>query len=102
MRGRNSGSAFIVAAALLCLFWSGCGREDRPAGEGKGASGRSRSERPRIALIMKARTNPFFHTMEVGAVRAAKKHDVELLVMSVDRETDFAKQGGPASVHFGK
>ncbi|MBN1346747.1 MAG: substrate-binding domain-containing protein [Phycisphaerae bacterium] len=79
----------LLTTAVMCLSWLGCGREDRPAAGGKPAS-----EKPRIALIMKARTNPFFHTMEVGAVRAAKKNDVDLLVMSVDRETDFAKQGG--------
>ncbi len=72
----------------LTLALAGCQQD------GSSSTTKPGSDRPRIALIMKARTNPFFHTMELGAQRAAKEHHVELLVSSVDRETDFAKQGG--------
>jgi ribose transport system substrate-binding protein len=43
---------------------------------------------------MKARTNPFFQKMEQGAQDAAKKGNVDLIVLSVDKETDFDKQAG--------
>ncbi len=83
--------AVCLMTTLLAATWAGCRRGEQVgrAGEGKGGS-----EKPRIALIMKAQTNPFFRKMEQGARKAAQKHGVDLLVMSVDRETDFAKQGG--------
>ncbi len=74
---------------LTCAGWLGCGKSSQ-----SGATTKPSADGPRIALIMKARTNPFFHTMEIGAREAAEKNDVELLVSSVNRETDFAKQGG--------
>lgn len=46
----------------------------------------------RIALVMKAVTNPFFHAMEEGARTAAEKLGVTLLPASVERETDIDKQ----------
>lgn len=85
-RGRRT-VLFAMMLSCLCAAWMGCGRSDQ-------AGGKDAAKKTRIALIMKARTNPFFHTMEVGAKRAAKKLGVDLLVMSVDRETDFSKQGG--------
>lgn len=81
--GRGLSMLIIPALAL-----AGCQQD------GSSTTTRPSSDRPRVALIMKARTNPFFHTMELGAQRAAKEHNVELMVSSVDRETDFAKQGG--------
>lgn len=89
MSNRVNVVSALTASAMLSAMWAGC-RQDQSAGAG----GRLDGNQPRIALIMKARTNPFFHTMEIGAKRAAEKHGVDLLVTSVDRETDFAKQGG--------
>jgi len=79
----------LVIGFLTGVVLPGCDRSGPQAGGDKG-----RSKRPRIALIMKARTNPFFHTMEVGATQAAKELNVDLMVASVDLETDFAKQAG--------
>lgn len=47
---------------------------------------------PRVALIMKARTNPFFERMAAGALAAAKELGVEVDVLDVDKETDTAGQ----------
>lgn len=60
----------------------GSSPDSQPAGSG----------RAKVALIMKARTNPFFASMEAGARKAAGRLGVELLVLTLDRETDFAKQ----------
>jgi ribose transport system substrate-binding protein len=79
-------SVSLTAAAA----WIGCTRQKDAGRSGSAAKPGERQ----LALIMKARTNPFFHTMEVGAMREADKLGAKLLVMSVDRETDFAKQGG--------
>jgi ribose transport system substrate-binding protein len=57
--------------------------------------------KPRIALIMKAGTNPFFAKMEEGARRAAAKHDVDLTVLSLDRETDYEKQAAQVEAAVG-
>jgi ribose transport system substrate-binding protein len=43
--------------------------------------------RPRVALLMKAQSNPFFQSMEKGAQEAAKESDVELLVYYLPAET---------------
>jgi ribose transport system substrate-binding protein len=47
---------------------------------------------PKIALIMKTLTNPFFITMKDGAVQAAKDLDVDLIVVSADYETSIMQQ----------
>ena len=46
----------------------------------------------RIALLMKARTNPFFDKMASGAEDAAKKFGVKLEILAIDKETDAEKQ----------
>jgi ribose transport system substrate-binding protein len=46
----------------------------------------------KIALVMKALSNPFFSTMEAGAKEEAKKLGVELLVQGTNKETDIAQQ----------
>jgi len=48
----------------------------------------------RIALVMKAVTNPFFHAMEQGAKAEAEKIGVKLSPASVERETDIDQQIG--------
>jgi len=47
---------------------------------------------PRIALIMKTLTNPFFLTMKDGAVQAGKDFGVDLTVVSADLETSIMQQ----------
>lgn len=80
----------MFTAAFAITLMCGCGKTESPSDrEPKGGS-----KRPKIALIMKARTNPFFHTMEMGARKAAEKLNIDLQVTSVDLETDFAKQAG--------
>ncbi len=54
--------------------------------------GNTADSKYRIALVMKALSNPFFHSMEVGAREEAKKLDVDLLVQGTNKETDVAQQ----------
>ena len=49
-------------------------------------------KKPRIALVMKALSNPFFHTMQVGAEEEAKKLGLTLHVQGTNKETDIAQQ----------
>ena len=46
----------------------------------------------RIALIMKALSNTFFHAMEVGGREEGEKLGVEMLVNGIDKETDVTQQ----------
>ncbi|MBN2327464.1 MAG: substrate-binding domain-containing protein [Candidatus Omnitrophica bacterium] len=46
----------------------------------------------KIALVMKALSNPFFHTMQVGAEEEAKKLGIDLRVQGTNKETDVTQQ----------
>jgi ribose transport system substrate-binding protein len=74
-----------VLALVAGLAWVVTGCKDEGSG---GAS----AGKPRIALVMKARTNPFFARMEAGARAAAEKLGAELTVLAIDKETDAEKQ----------
>ena len=50
------------------------------------------AERPRIALVLKTLNNPFFIDMRKGAITAAERLNVELIVQSAERETDIERQ----------
>jgi ribose transport system substrate-binding protein len=50
------------------------------------------AERPRIALVLKTLNNPFFIDMRKGAMTAAERLNVELIVQSPERETDIERQ----------
>ena len=52
----------------------------------------AQSKAYKIALVMKALSNPFFHAMEVGARDAAKTLGIELFVQGTNKETDVAQQ----------
>ncbi|MBZ0256756.1 substrate-binding domain-containing protein [bacterium] len=52
----------------------------------------AQSKTYRIALVMKALSNPFFHAMEVGARAGAEAFGVDLLVQGTNKETDVAQQ----------
>lgn len=71
----------MIALALAAL--AGCSRDDS-AGPAAG--------RPRIALIYKATTNPFFQAMEAGARAKAKELGVDLDVAGIESETDVDRQ----------
>ncbi|MBI1387358.1 MAG: substrate-binding domain-containing protein [bacterium] len=46
----------------------------------------------KIALVMKALSNPFFHAMEVGAREEADRLGVEFFVQGTNKETDITQQ----------
>lgn len=87
----------VVFLACTACGVAGC-REKDPSSPGSRADATTRPAAEtavagvKIALIMKARTNPYFAKMEEGAQRAAATNNVELSVFSIDRETDHEKQ----------
>jgi len=76
--------AFVMAAVALAAF-VGCKSDSQPAQPASGA-------KPRIALIYKATTNPFFQAMEQGARAKAKEMGVDLEVAGIESETDADRQ----------
>ena len=55
-------------------------------------SGSVIAAQPRVALIMKTLTNPFFLSMEEGARKAAEEFGVDLVVVSAAEETSIIQQ----------
>lgn len=52
----------------------------------------AQTKKYKIALIMKALSNPFFHQMEVGGREEGEKLGGEMLINGIDKETDVAQQ----------
>ncbi|UCF90159.1 MAG: substrate-binding domain-containing protein [Desulfobacterales bacterium] len=72
-------SKVLLGALLLLLFW---GPGTQASNEGK------------VALVMKALSNPFFSKMEAGAKKYAQEGNIPLEVFGVERETDVERQIG--------
>src|SRR5213083_564059 len=79
-------AVFLGVAGLLVFF----GHESGPATTERPAS--RPAARPRIALVMKTLTSPFFVEMEKGARRAEAELGVELLVKTAAQETSIEQQ----------
>jgi ribose transport system substrate-binding protein len=71
----------MVAVALAAL--AGCKSDSQPG---------TPAAKPRIALIYKATTNPFFQAMEQGARAKAGEMNVDLEVAGIESETDADRQ----------
>jgi ribose transport system substrate-binding protein len=55
-------------------------------------SGGTRSDRPRVALVLKTLNSPFFNDMQRGAQEAATQLGVDLVVQAAEREIDVERQ----------
>jgi ribose transport system substrate-binding protein len=78
---RGSGFSFVSLVSVVVIFAAaaiGCGR--------------ARSDRPRVALVLKTLNSPFFLDMRKGAEAAAQRLGVDLTVQAADREIDVEKQ----------
>lgn len=80
-----------LAAILMALLLAACEDAAPPAAAPTPAA---TPERPRIALVMKTLTNPFFIEMEKGARRAEQELSLELLVRTAAQETSIEQQIG--------
>jgi ribose transport system substrate-binding protein len=50
------------------------------------------SAKPRVAFVLKTLNSPFFIEMRKGAVEAAAKENIELVIQAAEREVDAEKQ----------
>ena len=74
-------SHWCALALLPCLTLAACNR-----------SGGTRSDAPRIALVLKTLNSPFFNDMQRGAQAAAARLGVDLVVQAAEREVDVDRQ----------
>jgi ribose transport system substrate-binding protein len=70
-----------LIAGLGVLFGSSCQRGNDPS-----------TQKPTVALVLKTLNNPFFIDMQKGAMEAAERAGVRLLVQAPERELDVEKQ----------
>lgn len=89
----------LIATALLVQL-TACSDSNRPpvaaittdTAPAAVASVQDSASTPRVALIMKTLTNPFFVEMEQGARRAQKEAHVDLQVKTATQETSIEQQ----------
>ena len=74
-------SHWYALALLPCLAFGACNR-----------SGGTRSDAPRVALVLKTLNSPFFNDMQRGAQEAATRLGVDLVVQAAEREIDVERQ----------
>jgi len=79
---RISRIAFVAGVLVLLGAIAGCNRT--PAGND--------SAKPRVAFVMKTLNHPFFLDMQRGAVEAAGRVGVDLVVQAAEREIDVERQ----------
>ncbi|MEO8359497.1 MAG: sugar ABC transporter substrate-binding protein [Vicinamibacteria bacterium] len=71
----------ITGLALSCS--TACHAPEKPA---------ATSGKPRVAFVLKTLNSPFFIEMQKGAVEAAAKQNVDLVIQAAEREVDAEKQ----------
>jgi ribose transport system substrate-binding protein len=77
-------SRSVVAAALFALSTPLACRAPESAATG--------SSKPRVAFVLKTLNSPFFIEMRKGALEAAAKENIELVIQAAEREVDAEKQ----------
>jgi len=84
----------MVSVALLSLALAGCDEAPTPAGGSAepAAAPEAVTVVPRVALVMKTLTNPFFVKMEQGAREAADALGADLVVRTGAQETSIEQQ----------
>ena len=78
---RSPWCALVLWPCLACMAFEACNR-----------SGGTRSDAPRIALVLKTLNSPFFNDMQRGAQEAATRLGVDLVVQAAEREIDVERQ----------
>ena len=90
----------LLTSALLLALLAACSDSSRPPvaaitteAAAPAVAPAQRSEAaPRVTVIMKTLTNPFFVEMEQGAQQVQKEHSVDLQVKTATQETSIEQQ----------
>ena len=88
----------FAALAITGILALGCGDSNRQAvkeinpGETAAKATVAQESAPRVALIMKTLTNPFFVEMEKGARKAQQETKIDLQVKTATQETSIEQQ----------
>ncbi len=77
----------LMLALLITMTVVSCKNKEK-----SNVSNQAPTGKPRIALVMKTLTNPFFVTMEQGARRAEQELGIELIVKTGAQETSIEQQ----------
>ncbi|NDV13678.1 substrate-binding domain-containing protein [Crenobacter caeni] len=92
-------STFRLAAICFLTSLAGCSGSEQQASISTitasapaTPAAQPRSDIPRVALIMKTLTNPFFIEMEQGARRAQQETGIDLTVKTATQETSIEQQ----------
>jgi ribose transport system substrate-binding protein len=81
------GTRRSVVLAVTLVAAAACNR-----GGGSQQQQQAASAAPRVALVLKTLNSPFFIDMQRGAVEAARKNGIDLVVQAAEREVDVDKQ----------
>lgn len=84
--------SFKLLFLALPLLLAGCGEPQQAANPAAAPPVEPVAHKPRIALVMKTLTNPFFIEMEKGARKAETELNIELIVKTAAQETSFEQQ----------
>ena len=87
MNGKFWLSSFILIMTLIS-----CSVPNEQVAQPESMADAETPPTPRIALVMKTLTNPFFAEMERGARRAEAEFDIELIVKTAAQETSTEQQ----------
>lgn len=90
----------LLTMVALHLLLSACGDSTRPpvaavtvtTGVATASPAQKGAPAPRVVLIMKTLTNPFFVDMELGARRAQQESGIDLQVKTATQETSIEQQ----------
>jgi ribose transport system substrate-binding protein len=84
----------IAALAFLVCFIlvAGCASNISDGNTVTGEISKSSENTGKVALVMKALSNPFFEKMAEGAKKYAENHGIQLEVFGIERENDVDRQ----------
>lgn len=81
---------FVVVSIVVMVLLAAC--TDKNSSGGSSAARSTNGNQLKIAAIMKNRSNPYYHQMEEGFVRAGKDIGVNIEVFAMESEADLDKE----------
>ncbi len=92
---RNSKVFALLMCLILIFSMAGCSKTKTPdSGKTPGSenNGDDGKKQIKIAAIMKNRSNPYYHTMEQGFIKAGKDFDIKVDVFALESDSDLDQE----------